>query len=66
MTKRRSDGLTNVVDQPTSRSLTGILRANTLTRFNAIITALVVVVLAVGEPIDAVFGLVMVINSSIG
>ena len=64
--ERRADGLANVVDQPTSRSLIGILRANTLTRFNAIITALVVVVLAVGEPIDAVFGLVMVINSSIG
>ena len=66
VSERRSDGLTNVVDQPTSRSFVGILRANTLTRFNAIITALVVVVLALGEPIDAVFGLVMVINSSIG
>ena len=64
--QRRNQGLGNVVDEPTSRSITGIIRANTLTRFNAIITALVVVVLAFGDPIDAAFGLVMIVNATIG
>lgn len=64
--QRRDDGLGNAVDLPTSRSTSGIIRANTLTRFNAIISALVAVVLVFGEPIDAAFGLVMVINAMIG
>jgi len=55
-----------VVEQRTARSVTSIVRANVLTRFNAIITMLAVVVLIFGEPIDAVFAAVMVLNSLIG
>ncbi|NNC80686.1 MAG: HAD-IC family P-type ATPase [Acidimicrobiales bacterium] len=64
--QRREAGLGNAVDQQTGRSIAGILHANVFTRFNAIITSLVVVVLLFGDPIDAVFGLVMVANSTIG
>jgi cation-transporting ATPase E len=49
-----------------SRSVVSILRANILTRFNAIITAMLVVVLIAGDPADAMFGIVMVVNAMIG
>jgi len=52
--------------QPTSRSLAQILRANVLTRFNAILGALLVAILAFGELQDAIFGLVLVFNALIG
>jgi cation-transporting P-type ATPase E len=64
--ERRSRGLANTGTERTSRSLTEILRANILTRFNFILGALLAVILAVGEPQDALFGLVLVANSLIG
>ena len=64
--ERRSRGLTNASTERTSRSLTEILRANILTRFNFILGALLAVILAVGEPQDALFGLVLVANALIG
>ncbi|MDH4276880.1 MAG: HAD-IC family P-type ATPase [Acidimicrobiia bacterium] len=64
--RRASAGLGNEVEESTGRSLAGIVRANVLTRFNAIITGLMVVVLVFGSPVDALFAFVMVINSLIG
>ena len=43
-----------------------ILRANVLTRFNAILGTLLVVVVAVGPPQDALFGIVLVVNTGFG
>jgi cation-transporting P-type ATPase E len=43
-----------------------ILGANVLTRFNAILSTLFVVVLIIGPPQDALFGVVLVINTVIG
>ena len=43
-----------------------ILRANILTRFNFILGVLLAVILAVGEPQDALFGIVLVANALIG
>ena len=43
-----------------------IVRANVLTRFNAIIGCLLAVVLVFGPPQDALFGLVIVVNSAVG
>lgn len=43
-----------------------ILRANLLTRFNFILATLLVVILVVGEPQDALFGIVLVANALIG
>ena len=59
-------GQTNDAHEQASRSLKDILRANILTRFNALLLGLFVVVLAVGSPADGLFALVIVINSAIG
>lgn len=59
-------GHLNVSHDRTSRSLADILRANLFTRFNFLITLLAIIVLTVGSPIDALFGLVIIINSAIG
>src|SRR6266700_7133655 len=64
--ERRSRGLANGSTERTSRSVAEILRANILTRFNFILGALLAVILAIGEPQDALFGLVLVANALIG
>src|SRR6516164_7470862 len=64
--ERRSRGLTNAGGEQTSRSVAGILRANILTRFNFILGVLLVVILAFGQPQDALFGIVLVTNALIG
>ena len=64
--ERIAAGKVNRVDQQTSRPLSAIIRSNVLTRFNAILGALFVAVLAVGSPADALFGLVIVWNALIG
>jgi cation-transporting ATPase E len=50
----------------TSRSVAAILRANLLTRFNAMLGALLVVIVVVGPIQDALFGIVLVANAAIG
>src|SRR5215469_6113898 len=64
--EQRSRGLTNAGAERTSSSLAEILRANLLTRFNFILGALLAVILAIGEPQDALFGLVLIANALIG
>lgn len=49
-----------------SRSYADIVRANTLTVFNLILGALLVVILALGDPRDGLFGGVIVANALIG
>lgn len=63
---REQAGDANVVDTAESRSVASILRANIFTRFNAIISVLLVLILVFGKPADAMFGLVMIANSLIG
>ena len=64
--ERRERGQTNDVGRPTSRTTAEIIRANVFTRFNAMLGTLLVVILLVGEPRDALFGIVLVLNSGIG
>jgi cation-transporting P-type ATPase E len=64
--ERRARGLTNAGGEHTSRSVAHILRANILTRFNLILGVLLAVILAVGQPQDALFGVVLVANALIG
>jgi cation-transporting ATPase E len=65
--QRERDGLTNRTPNKSSRSLADILRANILTRFNALLTVLAVVVIAIDRsPFNALFGLAMIINSGVG
>jgi len=63
---RVAAGRVNVTTQAPSRSVEEIVRANVLTRFNLLVGSLVAVVLVIGPIQDAVFGLVMVINSAVG
>jgi cation-transporting ATPase E len=63
---RVAAGHSNRTPRATSRPLGEILRANLVTRFNAIIIALCLLVLVFGAPQDALFGLVIVVNSGIG
>jgi len=63
---RVSDGRVNIVDSRVSRSVSSILRENLLTRFNAIMSVMLVIVLVFGRLPDALFGFVMVANAVIG
>jgi len=61
---RRGD--VNTTQTRTSRSVREILRANLFTRFNALLGGLLAVMLVVGPPQDALFGLVLIANLTIG
>ena len=63
---RVEQGQANRTDESTSRSVGSIIRANVFTLFNAIILTAMVVVLLTGSWKDAVFGLVIIINTGIG
>lgn len=63
---RFAAGSVNRQPDRTSRTYAGIVRSNVFTRFNLIISILTVVVLAVGEPGDALFAGVMVVNTAVG
>ncbi len=65
-TERARLGLTNDVEERTSRTFGEIVRANILTRFNAILVVLAIAVLATGRWADAAFAGVLVLNSVIG
>ncbi|HEU5105156.1 MAG TPA: cation-translocating P-type ATPase [Solirubrobacterales bacterium] len=52
--------------QDSSRSLASIVAANVFTLFNAIIAAFFILDLGLGLYADAIFGLIAVVNSSIG
>ncbi|WP_323097691.1 HAD-IC family P-type ATPase [Intrasporangium sp. YIM S08009] len=64
--ERVARGEVNRLAERTSRSVGEIVRANVLTRFNAILGALFVLVLVTGSFADALFGVVLVVNSAIG
>ncbi|MFI5041650.1 MAG: HAD-IC family P-type ATPase [Acidimicrobiales bacterium] len=63
---RRSRGLGNVELESTSRPLSQIIRTNVLTRFNAILASLLLVIIVVGPFQDTLFGIVLVLNTLIG
>ena len=63
---RAAKGLLNITTGRTGRTVADILRANLLTRFNAILGALLVVVMVLREYRDALFGIVLVTNALIG
>jgi cation-transporting ATPase E len=60
-------GMVNHVPEPPSRTTAEIIKSNVVTRFNILLGALLLVVLIVlREPRDALFGIVLVTNSAIG
>ncbi|MDQ1456165.1 MAG: cation-transporting P-type ATPase [Actinomycetota bacterium] len=64
--RRVRAGNVNAADERTSRTVTEILRANVLTRFNAILGTAFVLILVFGEGQDALFGIVLLFNVLIG
>ena len=64
--QRHADGRGNEQGRQPTRTVAQILRANVLTRFNAILLGLFVIILIVGPVQDGLFGLVLVANSGIG
>ena len=64
--ERVAAGETNTVQHVSSRPLAEIIRANVLTRFNALLGALFVLVLMTGRWLDGLFGLAAVVNSVFG
>ena len=66
VSERVAAGKVNVVETRGSRSVVDILRSNLLTRFNAIMSVMLVIVLVFGHLPDALFGFVMIANAVIG
>ena len=64
--ERVARGATNDVPTVPTRSVAQIVRTNVFTLFNAILGGLLAVILVVGDPRDALFGLVLIANSAIG
>lgn len=64
--ERVARGAVNVTHDTTSRSVATIIRANVCTLFNGIIAVAMVLVLLTGSWRDAVFGMVIIINTGIG
>ena len=64
--ERVAAGQTNDTGAASSRTIGAIVRANVLTRFNAILGALFVLVLVAGSVVDGLFGIVLIVNSAIG
>lgn len=64
--QRISRGLLNTTDKTSTRSVWQIVKVNVLTRFNAILGALFVLVLVAGSPVDGLFGVALIVNSAIG
>src|SRR5579875_2739833 len=64
--ERIAAGMVNAVPASSGRTVAQILRANLLTRFNAILGALLVVVAVVGPLQDGLFGVVLTVNAGIG
>jgi cation-transporting ATPase E len=64
--ERVARGQTNDVRLSTTRTVGQIVRANVLTRFNALLGAMLAVILAVGPFQDALFGFVLIGNALIG
>lgn len=64
--ERIASGRTNAVKEHTSRSYADIFRANIFTRFNALLGFLFVIIILFGDPTDALFGMVLVVNTLVG
>jgi cation-transporting ATPase E len=64
--ERVARGAVNDTGERTSRTMAEIVRANVFTRFNAILGAMLAVIIVVGPIQDATFGFVLVANAAIG
>ncbi|MEA2521511.1 MAG: cation-transporting P-type ATPase, partial [Actinomycetota bacterium] len=63
---RVADGRINTLPDARTRTVSQIVRANVLTRFNALLGSMFVLILVTGHLRDGLFGLVLVANALIG
>jgi cation-transporting P-type ATPase E len=63
---RVADGRVNTLPDARTRTVPQIVRANVLTRFNALLGSMFVLILITGHLRDGLFGLVLVANALIG
>ncbi|WP_018143594.1 HAD-IC family P-type ATPase [Alloscardovia criceti] len=66
VSERIAQGETNFTPSRSSRTILDIVKANIFTLFNGIILSAMVLVLVTGQWKDAVFGLVIILNTAIG
>jgi cation-transporting P-type ATPase E len=64
--ERVARGEINDVPEAPTRTVAQIVRANIFTRFNAILGAMLAIILVVGPIQDALFGFVLIANAAIG
>jgi len=64
--ERVARGEVNRLPPPRTRTYGQIVRANVLTRFNALLGAMLAIILVVGPFQDALFGFVLIANATIG
>lgn len=64
--ERIAGGQVNITKQRTSRSVARILKTNIFTRFNALLGGLLIVILLTGSVRDALFGIIIFLNTAIG
>ena len=64
--ERETRGQVNVVPKTHTRTVGQIVRANVFTRFNALLGAMLAVILVVGPVRDALFGFVLITNAGVG
>lgn len=64
--QRIARGEVNTTTDSTSRKVWDIVRTNTFTRFNALLSVLFVIIMFVGQPIDGLFFIAVIINSGMG
>jgi cation-transporting ATPase E len=64
--ERVADGRDNRLPPRSGRTVWDIVRTNVFTRINALLAALLAVVLATGSWINAAFGLLIIVNSGVG
>lgn len=66
VTERTVRGEVNITSDTASRKVWDIVRTNTFTRFNALLSVLFIIILFVGQPIDGLFFIAVIINSGMG
>ena len=64
--EREARGQVNLVPRTHTRTVAQIVRSNVFTRFNALLGAMLAIILVVGPLQDALFGFVLVVNAAVG
>jgi cation-transporting P-type ATPase E len=63
---RQRNGESNRPSVRTDRTVFDIVRANLFTRFNAILGALLLIIIALGPSVDGLFGIILIANILVG